>query len=258
MENQHLFNLEEFDIKLNTQFLATNFIYCVEIDSTNNFLMKEKEYKKHGTLLFAEFQTEGKGRRDREWYSSKGQNLTFSVLLNRNLDNANINFYNLGAALSVGMAIENLFQLPVEMKWPNDVLIAGKKVAGILCETSIQGEKIRRLVIGCGINVNQPHFPGKYEIIPTSIKIEFKRDVNREKLLSEIINIFEEIIDRIQKDPGKVLNDWRDRCRMIGEKINVITDSGEEYGIFEDIDDEGFLLLKQGSKIKKIHFGDIH
>jgi BirA family biotin operon repressor/biotin-[acetyl-CoA-carboxylase] ligase len=220
--------------------------------------MKQKEYKKHGTVLFAEFQTEGKGRRNREWYSSKGQNLTFSILLNRNLDNVNINYYNLGAALAIGMAIENLFQLPVEMKWPNDVLIAGKKAAGILCETSTQGEKIRRLVIGCGINVNQPHFPGKYEITPTSIKIEFKREVNREKLLSEIINIFEGIINRIRKDPGKVLNDWRDRCRMIGEKITVITDSGEEFGIFEDIDDKGYLLLKQGSQIKKIHFGDIN
>ncbi len=257
MENQQLFKIEEFNIKLDTEYLATNFIYCKEIDSTNEFLMKNDEFNKNGTMILAEFQTEGKGRKDREWYSNKGQNLTFSILITKSLDNLNINHYNLGAALAVGMSIENLFQLPVEMKWPNDILINGKKVAGILCESVSQGNRITKLVIGIGINVNQPHFPGKYRIPPTSIKTEFKREVSREKLLSEFVNLFEEMIDRIKNEPQKVLNDWKDRCKMLGGKIKIVIEDKEEFGTFDDIDENGFLLLKQGSVIKKIHYGDI-
>lgn len=257
MENQQLFNIEAFDIKLDTEFLASNFVYCHEIDSTNDFLMKNNEYKEHGTVLFAEFQTEGKGRKDREWYSNKGQNLTFSILLNKNLKADKLNFYNFGAALAVGNAIENLFQLPVEMKWPNDVLISGRKVAGILCESVSHGDSIKKLVIGIGVNINQPHFQGRYPIQPTSIKIEFKREVSRERFLSEFLNNFENMIKRINEDPQKVLNSWKERCKMIGGKIRIMTDDKEEYGIFDDVDENGYLLLKQGAKIKKIHNGDI-
>lgn len=257
MENQRSFNLEEFDIKLDTEILATNFVYCDEIDSTNDFLMKNDNYKQNGTVLFAEFQTEGKGRKDREWYSNKGQNLTFSILLNENLDINKINYYNFGAALAVGQAIENLFQLPVEMKWPNDVLINGKKVAGILCESSTTGKELNKLVIGIGINVNQPHFQGKYNITPTSIRIESKRPVSRERFLSEFFNLFENILKRIETEPEKILQAWKDRCKMIGGKIQIETDDKLEFGIFDDVDENGFLLLKQGDKIKKIHYGDI-
>ncbi|RMD49404.1 MAG: biotin--[acetyl-CoA-carboxylase] ligase [Ignavibacteria bacterium] len=257
MEKQRLFNIEEFDIKLNTEFLATNFVYCNEIDSTNDFLMNNDDYNRHGTVLLAEFQTNGKGRKRRQWSSTRGQNLTFSILLNKNLKGDRINHYNFGAALALGNAIENLFQLPVEMKWPNDILIKGKKVAGILCESASQGDKITKLIIGIGVNVNQPHFPGKYNLEPTSIRIEFKKEVSREKLLSEFFNIFESVIERIEKAPETILNDWRAKCRMIGEKVRIITDEGEQFGKFEDVDENGYLMLRKGDKIEKIHYGDI-
>lgn len=252
-----MFNIEEFDIKLDTEFIGRNFIYCDEIDSTNSVLLNNKDFSQNGTVLLAEFQLKGRGRKDRVWISNSGQNLTFSILLKHDLKDYNVNVINFGASLSVAQAIENLYQLNVELKWPNDVLVNKKKIAGILIESTSKANKISKLAIGIGINVNQPNFPGKFEIQPTSIRREFKELVSREKLLSEVLNNFETILDVTHDEPGKILNDWRNRCKMIGEKIKIVEDDKMKTGLFEDIDENGFLILKSGDKTERIHYGDV-
>ena len=188
-----MFNIEEFDIKLDTDYLGRNFVYVEEVDSTNKFLLQTKEYQENGTVLLAENQTDGRGRLNRTWLSNKEQNLTFSILLNEGINPSLINIINLASSLAVAQSIENLYQLHVELKWPNDVLINKKKTAGILLESSSKGNKIERVVIGIGLNVNQPNFTGKYNIPPTSIRLEFKKVVSRERLLSELLNNLEEL-----------------------------------------------------------------
>lgn len=252
-----MFNIEEFDIKLDTEVIGRNFIYCDEVDSTNSLLLTSKEFKQNGTVILAEHQTKGRGRKNREWYSNSGQNLTFSILLKGEFKHEQINLINLGTAIAVAQAMENLFQLNIEVKWPNDLLIQKRKVSGILLESTSKGDKISRIVIGIGINVNQPNFPGKFEIPPTSIRKEFKNEVNREKLLSEILNNFEVILSLSESEPEKILNDWRSRCKMIGEKVKIIDDDKAKFGVFMDIDKDGFLLLKVGDKTEKIHHGDV-
>ncbi len=252
-----MFNIEEFDIKLDTEFVGRNFIYSDEVDSTNSVLLTSKEFAQNGTVILAEHQSKGRGRKNREWLSSPGQNLTFSILLKRDLKESKINMINLGAAISVAQAIENLYQLNVELKWPNDVLIGKKKIAGILIESTSKGNKISKLVVGIGINVNQPNFPGKFDIPPTSVRKEFHSLVSREKLLSEVLNNFESILDEAKEDYKKILNNWRSRCKMIGEKVKIVDEEKTRFGLFEDIDDDGFLILKQGEKREKIHYGDV-
>lgn len=252
-----MFNIEEFDIKLDTEIIGRNFIYCDEVDSTNSVLLLSKEFNRDGTVLLAEFQSKGRGRKDRTWVSNAGQNLTFSILLKGEFKEKKVNLINLGSALSVAQSIENLYQLDVELKWPNDVLVNKKKIAGILLESSSRGNKINKVVIGIGINVNQPNFPGKFDIQPTSIRKEFKSIVSREKLLSEVLNNFEDILMQIKNDPNKILNDWRNRCKMIGEKVKIVLDDNIKMGIFDDIDENGFLILKVGDNIEKIHYGDV-
>lgn len=254
-----MFNIENFDIKLETEFIGRNFIYTEEIDSTNSELLNNKqEYKKTGTVLLAEKQTRGKGRRDRTWLSAKDQNLTFSILLN---DEANTKIIpghiNLAASLSVAASIENLYQLRTELKWPNDVMLNKKKVSGILIETSIRKEKVERIVVGFGLNVNQIVFQGEFNYPPTSIKLEAKSNIERENLLAEILNLFEEHLSALQSDPKIVLDDWRSRCKMIGDKITIVDGDKTKAGIFYDIDDNGFLLLKKNNNIEQIHFGDV-
>ncbi len=254
-----MFNLEIFDIKLETELIGRNFIYCDEIESTNTELLAGKQqFKKNGTVFLAEKQIAGKGRKGRTWLSAKGLNLTFSILLTKEtISELNVNHLNLISSLAVSMAIENLYQLRTELKWPNDVLIDKKKVAGILIETSIKGKNVERVVIGIGINLNQMAFHGEFNLPPTSLKIELKDDIDRENMLAEILNNFEELLIDLELKPKAILNEWRNKCQMIGDKITITENDKIKTGIFHDIDDDGFLLLKRADSIEKIHFGDV-
>lgn len=251
-----MFNIEEFDIKLDSEILGRNFIYCDEIESTNSEILKDN-YKRNGTVILAEFQTEGRGRKRREWLSVKEQNLTFSILLTEEYDPNKLNLINLGASVAVAQAIENLYQLKTNLKWPNDVLIDGRKVSGILLESQSKGNKINKVAVGIGINVNQPNFTGRFNIDPTSVKKEFGKGVSRERLLSEVLNIFENIIIEIDENPAKILEDWKAKSKFLGENIKIEEDDKMKVGKFDDIDENGFLVLRTDKGVEKIHFGDV-
>lgn len=253
------FEIQKFDIKLETSKIGRNFIFADEIESTNSYLLdKENKIDIFGTVLLAEKQTQGRGRFNREWNSAHGQNLTFSIFIKPSAQLTNkLNLLNLGTSLVVSQTIDNLFQVKTELKWPNDVLINKKKVSGILLESVSTSNVISRLVVGIGINVNQTSFPGEYNIPPTSIKFEYGQQIEREKLLAELLNNFEEMLKKIEDEPDSIIKEWRRNCRMIGEKISISQLDKIRYGVFEDIDDEGFLLLKTENKIEKISFGDV-
>lgn len=248
-----------FDIKLDTEWVGRNFIYLDECDSTNTHLMEtDAKQLSEGTIVFAEKQEEGRGRMKRIWQSVKGQNLTFSIALKKGIYIKRANIVNLGTAITVANSIENLHQLPCDLKWPNDVLINKKKVSGILLESSSSGSKINKLVIGVGMNVNQSQFAGEYNYPPTSVKLELKQIVSRERLLAEFLNLFEETLEKVEHHPESILNDWRNNSRMIGERITVKTAKGDKSGIFIDIDDDGFMLLKHQDKVERITIGDVY
>lgn len=255
-----LFSFESFDIKLDTEFIGRNFVFSEEADSTNSALLdKVNKYTINGTVFFTEKQLKGRGRKNRPWYSAKELNLLFSILLsNKKYITENPVLLNFAASLAVGNALENLYQLKVELKWPNDVLINGKKLCGILIESTSEGNKIERLVIGLGINVNQTMFQGSYSIPPTSVRLEINENADRERLLAEILNNFEELLLVLIESPENILKDWKQRCNMIGDKISITEGEEVKYGIFEDVDENGFLLLKDNNgRIEKIHYGDV-
>lgn len=254
-----MFSIENFDIKLNTEYIGRTFVYAEELSSTNTFLMdKQNGYKTSGTVVLAEKQTSGKGRKDRVWYSAPDSSLTFSILLTKDkFLTSNSSLINFAASLAVAFSIENLYQLKTELKWPNDVLLDGKKTSGILIESTSQGNKIERFVVGIGVNVNQTSFQGTFNYPPTSIRIELGRNVERERFLAEILNNFELLLEKIKSNKNEVINDWKSKCKMIGEKISVVENDSEKFGIFYDIDEEGFLLLKTRDGIEKVHYGDV-
>jgi len=113
------------------------------------------------------------------------------------------------------------------------------------------------MVVGIGLNVNQTMFQGTFNLPPTSLKIELNENVDRERLLAEILNNFEELLSLVQNNPEALMKEWKSKCRMIGERIEVSDDKGKKYGIFDDLDENGFLLLKIKDKIEKIHYGDV-
>jgi len=258
MKEKTSFRIEDFDIKLETEYVGRNFLYIDSVDSTNKFLMSSKEDFPNGTVLLAEEQTNGRGRKQRNWFSLPELALTFSILIKESISIENLNLLSLASAAVVSQAIENLYQLKVNLKWPNDVLVNGKKVAGILLESTIRGSNLDKVVVGIGINVNQPFFKGSFNLTPTSIRLEFGKEAIREKLLSELLNIFEETLDDVQANKNKILNYWREKCRFIGEKITVTDENFEKFGVFEDIDEDGSMLLRTQNGIEKITFGDIN
>ena len=254
-----MFDLEKFDLKLNTDVIGRNFIYAEEVPSTNTELLSESNfYQKHGTVLFAEKQTDGKGTKKRAWYSDDQLNLTFSILITEpKYFKKKINILNFVASLALAASIENLYQLRTDLKWPNDVLIDGKKAAGILIESTSKGSKIERLVIGIGLNVNQIAFQRRFSTEPTSLKKELGHPVEREKTLAEILNNIEEMLNTSNKFPDKILEDWKAKCKMIGERITVVNNDVTKHGIFNDIDKNGFLVLRTDDKLETLHIGDV-
>lgn len=252
-----MFIIEDFDIKLDTKFVGRNFIYTQNVSSTNSYLAEQNKELANGTVLLSEFQTDGKGRLKRSWYSNEGENLTFSILLNNHIDKLNLNHLNLATSLAVSNSIENLYQLKTDLKWPNDVLIKNKKVSGILLESSTKGSELEKVIVGIGINVNQNKFIGDFNIQPTSIRHEMRKSIAREKLLSEVLNTFEELLFELKNDSKGLLNNWRDKCRMIGEHISIKHNGETKYGTFYDIDANGLMILKVGEKLEKVSIGDV-
>lgn len=255
-----MFSFENFDIKLDTDFIGRNFIFSEETDSTNSVLLdKRNKYTINGTVFYTEKQLKGRGRKNSPWYSAKELNLTFSILLtSKKYLTGNPVLLNFATSLAIGNALENLYQLKVDLKWPNDVLIKGKKICGILIESTSEGSRIDRLVIGVGINVNQTMFQGTYSIPPTSVKLEINENAERERLLAEVLNNFEELLLILIESPENILKDWKQKCNMLGDKISITEGDVVKYGIFEDVDENGFLLLKDNNNhIEIIHYGDV-
>ncbi len=255
-----LFDFSRFDIKLETVVLGRDFVYLDETDSTNTYLLSEEgDDKPNGTVCFAEKQNKGRGRLERTWSSLKSNNLTFSILINDSDFIAKyLNFINLGTSLAIAQALETLFQFTPELKWPNDVLVNGKKISGILLESSSRGNSFNKLVVGIGVNVNQPVFHGEYNLTPTSVRLELGTLIDRERLLAEILNNLEEVYSTFKDGTDYVLNQWRNRCKMIGEKVTVRDGDKELYGIFTEIDDNGYILLQtERDEFQTINFGDV-
>ncbi len=257
--DKETFRIPSFDLKLETEWLGRNFIYLDEIDSTNSYALHNSEVEENGTVVLADKQTSGRGRLDRQWHSAKGQNLTFSLLLSPSKTlMKNFGFLTFGTAVAVAKTIENLYRLDINLKWPNDVLIGRKKLAGILIESSSAGDTINRIVLGIGLNCNQTLFDGQYKLEPTSLRMQIRQEIDREKLLADLLAELETMIHQVLKDPTVILKEWKSRVKLFGEKIIINSGKDELIGIFEDVSDEGYLLLRtQDRKLHTIVTGDV-
>lgn len=176
---------------LKTKFLAQNIIHLEKIDSTQKYIRKAENLL-DGTLVVTDFQTNGIGTHDRRWISGEKENIIISFVLNPKCNISKLTNITVILAESMIKAIQNTYKIKLDIKIPNDIVYNNKKLGGILTESIIEGEIAKKIYVGIGINLNEEKFPEEIKDIATSLKIEFKNEYSREKILSEFLNIFEQ------------------------------------------------------------------
>lgn len=230
------------------------------IDSTNGYLLGlgEKGFPE-GTVAVADEQTAGRGRFGRRWEGEPLSSLLFSVLLRPEfLKRDEVFILTFAAAVAVAEALEKVADVKPELKWPNDVLLGGRKVCGILLESNFEGDTLKYLVLGAGLNVNQPDFPAELRDKATSLFLATHRKFDREELFSAILTQFSLVYETLKAgDFYSVMKRWRERSRMFGEKIELRVGESVIRGILEQVSDEGTLLVRTPEGTRKFTAGEI-
>jgi len=252
---------EEVKKYLDTDFIGRNIYYFDSINSTNKKAKEIAFGEKEGTVLVAEEQANGKGRLGRQWISPKGKGIWMSIVLKPKVDPMTVAKITLLGAAAVHKALINM-GIKSEIKWPNDILIDGKKVCGILTEMSAELNMINYVIMGIGINVNldEDDIPEDLKDKATSIKIKKGEIIDRKQLLATVLNEFEKFyIDFINNNiVSKAINICKENSALIGKEIKVIRGEEIRLGRALDINEEGELVVefKEGD-IENIYSGEI-
>ncbi|MDC4204815.1 MAG: biotin--[acetyl-CoA-carboxylase] ligase [Candidatus Manganitrophus sp.] len=230
------------------------------VDSTNRIALEmASQGLPGGIVILAEAQEKGKGRLGREWFSPEGMNLYFSLLLRPYQPARDFPLYSLATSVALIEAIQRTTGLAVQIKWPNDVVLEDKKLAGILLESEVRGEQSPPLVVGVGVNVNigLTDFPPELQKSATSLRIALGRPVDRADLLIELFNQLVEQY-RLVDDKAILIQAVRQHCQTLGRRVRVQTARQEFEGWAEDLQEDGALLIRMGDgNQRRILVGDV-
>ncbi len=243
---------------LKTTVIGKNIQHFKETESTNIIARGIAGSVEEGTVVIAESQTGGRGRMGRKWISPEG-GIWLSIILKPKMQPLYAPRITLLAGISVARTIRSL-DLPAKIKWPNDVLINGKKVCGILTEIGAEIDSIDYLVVGIGIdaNVDTETFPEEMRDSSTSLKKELGHQIDRVAFVQRLLSEFEELYLKFQKEGfSSILEEWRNMSATIGEWVKITTQSRIIYGEAIGVDNEGALILETGDgKLEKIVAGN--
>ncbi|MEW6439949.1 MAG: biotin--[acetyl-CoA-carboxylase] ligase [bacterium] len=219
------------------------------------------EGAEEGTVVLAEMQRAGRGRRGRRWVSPAGTNLYASVLLRPAVLPAEAALLTLLAAVELCETLRETLPVAPGIKWPNDVLLEGAKVAGILAEMHAEQETIHFLVLGIGVNLNMTRemFPGELTYPATSVRCVLGRPVERVPFTRRLLENLDRGYERFLREGARPLRKrWLSFCVHLGGSLEVDTPKGILRGRFEDIDDEGALVLEVApGATERIRAGDV-
>ena len=236
----------EIKSKLNTLSWAREIYYYDEVDSTNDVAKKlAEDGAPHGTLVITEMQTAGKGRRGRNWSSPKGSGIWMTFILRPQIGPDRASMLTLVSAMAVQKAIEKETGLKAVIKWPNDIVVNGKKVCGMLTEMSAELEWINYVVVGIGINANTKEFPEEIADVATSLSIELGRNITRSNLVAGFGAAFEGYYDRFIKngDMSDLMDEYNKNLANLDNKVKILDPKGEYTGISQGINKAGELLV---------------
>ena len=237
-------------------------VICLDcVGSTNDHARKIGESEGgHGTLVIAETQTAGRGRRGRTWDSPPGTGVFMSLLLKPDFSPAAASGITLVAAMAIREGIFQVTGLDPRIKWPNDLVIDGKKICGILTEMSTIEGRIRSIVVGCGINVNTESFPEELAQTATSLYLAGGCKVDREKLIAAVMNAFEADYGRFQQtgDLSLLKADYEAHLINFGRSVTVLAAAGSFQGISRGITDTGSLLVETADgSLREVLSGEV-
>lgn len=256
-----MIDIEKIKKNQKSSLFGTFAYYFPEIDSTNSYAHHlAQEGAPEGTIVLSDFQTEGKGRHSRVWESSRDANILMSIVLRPKLEIERVVKITLATSEILISSFEkylnklNIENIKFSVKWPNDVLANGKKIAGILTESSLREKDIIYIIVGIGVNVNQDlsNLTDDVRINATSLFAETGIVFDRETLISEIITEFERQYFNLERtNYNQVMLDWKNRCDHIGNEIVIETHVGTEKGKFIDVTEKGILLKLDDDEEKK-------
>ena len=249
---------------LKTKVLGQEAYYFDSIDSTQSQALKmANESKNNGTIVIAEKQTGGRGRSGRKWVSPKG-GIWFSIILHPKFDISNTTLFPIASSLALSNAIEKVCRISTELKWPNDLTIKGKKLAGMLVDASFESNRIENLILGVGINfeVDTKEIEKTLRKTPNYYGVsslnEQKNKCKPIELIQSFLSELEQVYEELNSNQtNKIISKWTKKSSTIGKKIEIDTNDGKITGEAIKIDNDGGLLIKDKGKTHKVIAGDV-
>lgn len=248
-----MYNKRELEQGLKTKTMGQTIYFYEETDTTNNRARElALEGAPEGTLVVAEKQTAGRGRRGKVWESPLGTGIWMSLVLRPQIAPAEASVLTLLCGLATAEAIEAETGLSAGIKWPNDILVNGKKAVGILTEMDCEMSEVHFVIPGIGINVNTASFPPEIAEIATSLYLECGKTVSRRRLVHKVLERLEEHYETFLRTGSfaAMLEDYRKHCITLGKEVHVL---GREPFFAEalDITPEGELLVRRADNGKE-------
>lgn len=233
--------------------------YFQSIPTTQTFAHQwAKEGAKEGSIVIAEEQTAGKGRLGKQWLSPSSQGIWMSCILRPSILLHEASQITLLTSLAINRAIWTYTKLPVQIKWPNDLLIYGRKVCGILTEIKGKQDAIDYVVVGVGINVNPSHEFEQIDQPNTSLSAAWGRRIERAELLGTILNVWEQWYQVYQKEGFQPIKQkWESLTQLVGQRITANTPTGKVIGMVEGINSLGALVLQTESGRREIYSAEV-
>ena len=264
ISNSELLLPWEITSNLKTKIIGKQAYYFDSIDSTQNQALKmAQDVANNGTVVVAAKQTEGKGRDGRKWESPKG-GIWISIILHPKFDISITTLFPIASSLALSIAIEKVFSIKPELKWPNDLTIKGKKVAGMLVDVSLESNKIENLVLGVGINFDvnakqiEKELKGTSNFYGVSSLSDQKQNIKPIQLVQTFLLELEKIYkDLNEKQTKKIISEWTSRSSTIGKNVELNTVDSKIKGKAIKIDDDGALVVSDNSKNHRVIAGDI-
>ena len=260
---------DPFDLDtLQRELAGTPFVGKVRhfptIDSTNTLAMREAEDgQESNTIYLADEQTAGRGRGAHDWHSASGSGLYVSILVRPQIAPADILWLSLAVGLAVQAAVRDVTSLSPDIRWPNDLLLSGRKLGGILTELNAEVTRVRHAVIGIGLNVHQPSFPPDLVALATSLLIETGRDWPRQELLVTLLRHLHTEMERLTAPHHlpSAAEDIRSRLAAgstwISGKSVIVTETDTFSGVTDGLDSRGFLRVRTAQGVRTVLSGGV-